>query len=133
MHSIEKVNFKDSVEIKKLLMNSKSIAVSKGKLLQEILMHIDKEGCVANKIDKDGVIFGVWLSKEYDTHISLSYFFIRPEVRLQRIVLDLFMKSVIQCNKGKPLLVQTKDSTGFDKYFELIDNENDIYRFKGFR
>ena len=38
MHNIEKVNFKDSVEIKKLLMNSKSIAVDKGKLLKEILI-----------------------------------------------------------------------------------------------
>ena len=129
---IKKVEYKDAIDIKKLLVNSPSI-VDTGRLLPEILEHIDKEGCVANKIDKDGAILGVWLSKEYDTHISLSYFFIRPEVRLQRIVLDLFMKSVIQCNKGKPLLVQTKDSTGFDKYFELIDNENDIYRFKGFR
>ena len=129
---IKKVEYKDAIEIKKLLVNSPSI-VDTGKLLPEILEHIDKEGCVANKIAKDGVILGVWLSKEYDIHISLSYFYISPEVRLRPIVLELFMKSIIQCNKGKPLLVQTKDSTGFDKYFELIDNENGIYRFKGFR
>lgn len=129
---IKKVEYKDAINIKKLLVDSPSI-INTSRLLPEVLEHIDKEGCVSNKIDKDGVILGVWLSKEYDTHISLSYFYISPEVRLQPIVLELFMKSIIQCNKGKPLLVQTKDSTGFDKYFELIDNENDIYRFKGFR
>lgn len=129
---IKKVEYKDAIDIKKLLVDSPSI-VNTGRLLPEILEHIDKEGSVANKIDRDGEILGVWLSKEYDTHISLSYFYVSSEVRLQRIVLDLFMRSVIQCNKGKPLLVQTKDSTGFEKYFELIDKENDIYRFKGFR
>ncbi len=129
---IKKVEYKDAIDIKKLLVDSPSI-VDTGRLLPEILEHIDKEGSVANKIDRDGEILGVWLSKEYDTHISLSYFYVSSEVRLQRIVLDLFMKSVIQCNKGKPLLVQTKDNTGFEKYFELIDKENDIYRFKGFR
>ena len=133
MYSIEKVNFKDSVEIKKLLMNSKSIAVSKGKLLQEILMHIDNEDSVAMKITKDGRILGVWLSKEFESHTSLSYFFISEELRLQKIVLEFFMKCIVLINKDKPLLIETNDTTGFEKYVEKVADKKNIYSFKGFR
>ena len=133
MYSIEEVNFKDSVEIKKLLMNSKSIAISKGKLLQEILMHIENKDSVAMKITKDEKILGVWLSKEFESHTSLSYFFIAKELRLQRIVLEFFMKCIFLINKDKLLLIETNDTTGFEKYVEPIPGKKNIYSFKGFR
>lgn len=133
MYSIEEVNFKDSVEIKKLLMNSKSIAVNKGKLLQEILIHIDNKDSVAMKITRDEKILGVWLSKEFKKHTSLSYFFISEELRLQRIVLEFFMKCIILINKDKPLLIETSDTTGFEKYVEPVASKKNIYSFKGFR
>ena len=131
MYSIEEVNFKDSVEIKKLLMNSKSIAVSKGKLLQEILMHIENKDSVAMKITRDGKILGVWLSKEFETHISLSYFFIAEELRAKSIVIEFFMKCLILTNRDKPIIITTKDTTGFSKYVEKINETQ--YLFKGFR
>ena len=131
MHNIEKVNFKDSVEIKKLLMNSKSIAVSKGKLLQEILMHIDNEDSVAMKITKDGRILGVWLSKEFESHTSLSFFFIAEELRAKSIVIEFFMKCLILTNRDKPIIITTKDTTGFSKYVEKINDTQ--YVFKGFK
>ena len=131
MHNIEKVNFKDSVEIKKLLMNSKSIAVSKGKLLQEILMHIDNEDSIAMKITKDGRILGVWLSKEFESHTSLSFFFIAEELRAKSIVIEFFMKCLILTNREKPIIITTKDTTGFSKYVEKINETQ--YLFKGFR
>ena len=129
---IKKVEYKDAIEIKKLLVNSPSIADTV-RLLPEILEHIDKEGCVANKIEKDGRILGVLLSKEYDTYTSLSYFFISEELRKKSIVLELFMKSLIQTSKPKPLVLSTKDITGFEKYIKLIDEKNNLYEFKGFR
>ena len=129
---IKKVEYKDAIEIKKLLVNSPSIADTV-RLLPEILEHIDKEGCVANKIEKDGRILGVLLSKEYDTYTSLSYFFISEELRKKSIVLELFMKSLIQTSKSKPLVLSTKDTTGFEKYVKLIDKKNNLYEFKGFR
>ena len=129
---IKKVEYKDAIEIKKLLVNSPSIADTV-RLLPEILEHIDKEGCVANKIEKDGRILGVLLSKEYDTYISLSYFFISEELRKKSIVLELFVKSLIQTSKSKPLVLSTKDITGFEKYIKLIDEKNNLYEFKGFR
>ena len=129
---IKKVEYKDAIEIKKLLVNSPSI-VNTGRLLPEILEHIDKEGCVANKIEKDGNILGVWLSKEFDTHTSLSYLFIAEELRKKSIVLELFTKSLIQISNSKPLVLSTKDTTGFEKYVKLVDEKNNLYEFKGFR
>ena len=129
---IKKVEYKDAIEIKKLLVNSPSIADTV-RLLPEILEHIDKEGCVANKIEKDGRILGVLLSKEYDTYTSLSYFFISEELRKKSIVLELFMKSLIQSSKPKPLVLSTKDITGFEKYVKLVDEKKKLYEFKGFR
>lgn len=129
---IKKAEYKDAIEIKKLLVNNPSI-VDTGKLLPEILEHIDKEGCVANKIEKDGRISGVWLSKEFDTHTSLSYLFIGEDLRRKSIVLELFMKSLIKISNSKPLLLSTKDITGFEKYVKLIDEQNNLYEFKGLR
>ena len=129
---IKKVEYKDAIEVKKLLVNSPSI-VNTSRLLPEILEHIDKEGCVANKIENDGNVLGVWLSKEFDTHTSLSYLFIKEELRRKPIVLELFMKSLIQISNSKPLLLSTKDTTGFEKYVKLIDKKNNLYEFKGFR
>ena len=129
---IKKVEYKDAIEIKKLLVNSPSI-VNTGRLLPEILEHIDRKGCVANKIEKDGNVLGVWLSKEFDTHTSLSYLFIKEELRRKPIVLELFMKSLVQISNSKPLLLSTKDTTGFEKYVKLIDKKNNLYEFKGFR
>ena len=129
---IKKVEYKDAIEIKKLLVNSPSIADTV-RLLPEILEHIDKEGCVANKIEKDGRILGVLLIKEYDNYISLSYFFISEELRRKSIILELFMKSLIQTSKSKPLVLSTKDITGFEKYVKLVDEKKKLYEFKGFR
>ena len=129
---IKKVEYKDAIEIKKLLVNSTSV-VNTSRLLPEILEHIEKDGCVANKIEKDGNILGVWLSKEFDTHTSLSYLFIAEELRKKSIVLELFMKSSTQISTSKPLVLSTKDTTGFEKYVKLIDKKNNLYEFKGFR
>ena len=129
---IKKAEYKDAIEIKKLLVNSPSI-VNTGRLLPEILEHIEKDGCVANKIEKDGNILGVWLSKEFDTHTSLSYLFIAEELRKKSIVLELFMKSLVQISNSKPLVLSTKDTTGFEKYVKLIDKKNNLYEFKGLR
>ena len=129
---IKKAEYKDAIEIKKLLVNSPSI-INTSRLLPEILEHIEKDGCVANKIENDKNILGVWLSKEFDTHISLSYLFIAEELRKKSIVLELFMKSLVQISNSKPLVLSTKDTTGFEKYVELIDKKNNLYEFKGFR
>ena len=75
----------------------------------------------------------MWLSKEFDTHTSLSYLFIKEELRRKPIVLELFMKSLVQISSSKPLLLSAKDTTGFEKYVKLIDEKKNLYEFKGFR
>lgn len=127
---IKKVEYKDAIEIKKLLVDSPSI-VDTGKLLPEILEHIDKEGCVANKIENDGKIAGVWLSKEYPECTTLSYFYIGSELRRKAIVLEFFSKCLIEIDNNKPILINSKDITGFDRY--VIKIAEDKYIFKGFR
>ena len=130
--NIEKVEYKDAINIKKMLVNSPSI-VSTGKLLPEILEHIDKEGCVAKKIvDRDNIL-GVWLSKEYETHTSLSYFYVAEEIRRKSIVIEFFMSCMVLISKDKPLVICAKDATGFSRYVEPIEGQKDTYVFKGFR
>ena len=129
---IKKVEYKDAIEIKKLLVNSPSI-VDTGKLLPEILEHIDKEGCVAKKIVDGDRLLGIWLSKEYETHTSLSYFYVANEIRRKSIVIEFFMSCMVLINKDKQLVICAKDTTGFGKYVEPIEGQKDTYVFKGFR
>ena len=127
---IKKAEYKDAIKIKKLLVNSPSI-VDTVRLLPEILEHIDKEGCVANKIESNGKIVGVWLSKEFDTHTSLSYLFIAEELRRKLIVLEFVGECIKNVNPVKPIIITSKDITGFERYVEhIVDSQ---YVFKGFR
>ena len=129
---IKKVEYKDAIEIKKLLVNSPSI-VNTGKLLPEILEHIDKEGRVAKKIVDGDRLLGIWLSKEYETHTSLSYFYVANEIRRKSIVIEFFMSCMVLISKDKQLVICAKDTTGFGKYVEPIEGQKDTYVFKGFR
>ena len=130
--NIEKVEYKDAINIKKMLVNSPSI-VSSGKLLPEILEHIDKEGCVAKKIVDGDMLLGIWLSKEYETHTSLSYFYVADEIRRKSIVIEFFMSCMVLISKDKSLVICAKDTTGFSRYVEPIEGQKDTYVFKGFR
>lgn len=129
---IKKVEYKDAINIKKMLVGSPSI-VSAGKLLPEILEHIDKEGCVAKKIVDGDRLIGIWLSKEYETHTSLSYFYVTDEIRRKSIVIEFFMSCMVLINKDKSLVICAKDTTGFSRYVEPIEGQKDTYVFKGFR
>ena len=128
---IKKVEYKDAIEIKKLLVNSPSI-VNSSKLLPEVLEHIDMEGCIASKIVNEDKIIGVWLSKEFNEYVSLSYFYIDPSTRMKHIVLDFFVYNYNMVkDSGKNIVIAAKDITGFERYVVPVDDE--LYVFKGFR
>lgn len=129
---IKKVEYKDAINIKKMLVSSPSI-VNTGKLLPEILEHIDKEGCVAKKIVDGDRLLGIWLSKEFETHTSLSYFYVADEIRRKSIVIEFFMSCMVLISKDKSLVICAKDTAGFGKYVEPIEGQKDTYVFKGFR
>lgn len=128
---IEKVKFEDAIPVKKMLLQSNGI-VNKSKLLQEILSHIENEDSVYMKIvDKENNILGVWLSKEFEKHTSLSYFYISEEIRTMLIVIIFVKECLSNINRDKPIIITTKDTTGFDRYVEKINDTQ--YLFKGFR
>ena len=128
---IKKVKYKDAIEIKKLLVHSPSI-VDSSRLLPEILEHIDRVDCIATKIVSKDRIVGLWLSKEFDVYISLSYFYIDPSIRMKSIVLDFFVHNYNKVkDSGKNIVIAAKDITGFERYVIPIDDE--LYVFKGFR
>ena len=129
---IKEVEYKDAINIKKLLVSSPSI-VNTWRLLPEILEHTDKENCVAKKVVDGDKILGIWLSKEYETHTSLSYFYVADEIRRKSIVIEFFMSCMVLICKYKQLVVCANDTTGFSRYVEPIEGQKDTYVFKGFR
>ena len=124
---IEKIKHGDILEIQKLLNNSTAIIADN--VVREVLSHIGNG--TALKMITDGKITGVWCSKDMIEYTSLSYFYIDPSMRCTLWVLKLFKIGLGLIDTSKPLLIETKDITGFDKYVEHI--EENIYSFKGFR
>lgn len=127
-YEIHIVDFSDAIEIKKLISKSKSV-VKGTKVLPEILSHIHTEDSLAIKLVSGDKIVGVWLSKEFDTHISLSYFYLVEDVRKKLVAYTFF----VHCyNKlpNKALVLEADSTIGFEKYIEPI--EDGQYLFKGF-
>lgn len=124
---IEKIKHGDILEIKRLLEGSTSIVANN--VTREILQHI-KDG-IALKMVTDDKITGIWCSIEMEEYTSLSYFYIDSSMRRTMWVLDLFICAGTLISKTKPVLIASKDTTGFDRYVEKI-GEN-LYRFKGLR
>lgn len=128
---VRNVEYKDAIEIKKLLVHSPSI-VDSNRLLPEILEHIGSSDSIATIVEDEGKILGVWLSKELDEYISLSYFYIAEELRMKSIVLKFFAYNYnLVKEKNKNILIKANDLTGFERY--VVHVEDDIYIFKGFR
>ena len=124
---IDKIKHADIIEIKRLLSNSTNIMSSNP--VRDILDHISNG--IALKLVKNGKIVGIWCSKDIGMYTSLSYFYIDESVRRTMVVLDFFITAGSMLDKSKPVLITTKDTTGFDRYVEKI-GEN-LYKFKGLR
>lgn len=119
----------DAVKINALL--KKSSAINTDTLLRDVISHIGKDNSVAKVIDSDNGILGVWMSKEFDTHTSLSFFYIHEDIR-RRIELYMFFKHCFALvNVDKPLMISTRDVTGFERYVEKVGDE--LYQFVGLR
>ena len=125
---IEKLDPVDILKTTKLLKNSKAVLATSN-VTREVLDHIVND--VALKLVVDGNIEGVWCSKDMEDFTSLSYFYISPKMRGTLWVLKLFKFGLELVDPNKPILVETADTTGFDKYFEHI--EGNTYLFKGLR
>lgn len=125
--SIEILENKDIIEAKNLLSGSKSLMSVN--LVREILEHISNG--IALKLIVDGKIKGIWCSLDMKEYTSLSFFFIHPDVRRTILVFSFFKTCLSFIDLSKPILIQTKDTTGFERYVKHLDG--DTYCFKGLR
>lgn len=125
--SIELIQHKDILEVKKLLSDSPSILATN--IVREVLEHVSSG--VALKLVVDGKIKGVWCSFDMKEYVSLSYFFIHPDIRRTMLVFKFFKTGLSFVDMSKPILIQTKDITGFERYVQHI--EGNTYCFKGLR
>jgi hypothetical protein len=124
---IVKIEYGDAVSIGKMLKSSN--ALTSNTVVKDVLDHITNG--IALKFMDEGEILGVWCSKEFETHVSLSFFYTDEKIRRKPQLMVFFKNCMEQINLTKPLLLSTKDTTGFDKYVTKVGE--DLYQFIGLR
>lgn len=124
---IVKIEYGDAVSIGKILKSSN--ALTSNTVVKDVLDHI-KNGVAIKFVDK-GEILGVWCSKEFDTHVSLSFFYADESIRRKPQLWIFFKSCMEQIYLSKPLVLSAKDITGFERY--VIKIGEDLYQFIGLR
>lgn len=131
MVEIRNAKFDDIFSIVKLIENSK--AVNAKNLVLSIASHIDKNDSLARVLTNDGIICGVWLSKEYKKHISLSFFYVNEFFRKKMFTFKFFVSCFKKINQEKHLYISSSDISDFERYVIPVEGQKDVYRFKGLR
>lgn len=127
---ISNIEISEAISVSKILKTSKALASTR--VVKDIIDHInDSNGLAIKFTGSDDSILGIWCSKELETHTSLTFFYMDNSVRMKREVIVFFMHCYEKLDKTKPVLIKTKDTTGFERYVKQIDN--DVYQFIGFR
>ena len=124
---IKKLEYEDVIPISKVLKASK--AVTSNRVVKEVLEHLS-EG-IALKAVEDGDIVGVWCSREYENHTSLSYFYVDESIRRKPQLAVFFKYCIESIDRYKPLLITARSVEGFERYVEKI-GEN-LYKYIGLR
>lgn len=124
-YKIFSINKKDIKEINKILI--REIGTKEIKEIKESL----KNG-FAKKITVENKIVGFCLATEFTTHISLSYYYLKDEIRKKPMSLFFFAYCFSKLSH-KPIYV--KKNRNFDmysRYFEKTEDE-EIIKFKNLR
>ena len=101
-------------------------------LLKDIKDHIRHGNCFKLQ-NNDGLILGVFLAKKFDTHYSLSYYYLSEEVRRKPITLYFFIFCTKKLNPLFEIYVnKNKNYETYNKYFTPTKDEN-ILKFTGLR
>ena len=101
-------------------------------LLKDIKDHIRHGDCYKLQ-NNDGLILGVFLAKKFDTHYSLSYYYLSEEVRRKPITLYFFLFCTKKLNPLFELYInKNKNYETYSKYFSPTKDEN-ILKFTGLR
>lgn len=100
-------------------------------LMKEIREHLRHGECF--KLQKNEVVVGVFLAMKYDTHYSLSYFFLNEEVRRKPITLHFFIFCMRKLNPlFEVFVMKNKNYETYKKYFTETEDEN-VLKFSGLR
>ena len=101
-------------------------------LLKDIKDHIRHGDCFKLQ-NNNGLILGVFLAKKFDTHYSLSYYYLSEEVRRKPITLYFFIFCTKKLNPLFEIYVnKNKNYETYNKYFTPTKDEN-ILKFTGLR
>ena len=112
--------------------NLLKIEVDNKDLFNEIKEHI-RHGVCFKLQDEGGNILGVFLCMKYKTHYSLSYYFLKEEVRRKPISLIFFMHCMARLNPlFEVFVMKNKNYETYKKYFTETEDEN-VLKFSGLR
>ncbi|MDX9744791.1 MAG: hypothetical protein RBT59_13295 [Arcobacteraceae bacterium] len=101
-------------------------------LLKDIKDHIRHGECFKLQ-NKDGLILGVFLAKRFNTHYSLSYYYLSEEVRRKPITLQFFLFCIKRLNPlFEMYVIKNKNYDSYSRYFTPTKDEN-ILKFSGLR
>lgn len=129
LYKIRKMHKLDDKRVYSLLAPN----VDNKNLARDIKDHIRHAECFKLQDANTGEVLGVFLAKRFKTHYSLSYYFLKEEVRRKPITLKFFLFCTRKLNPLLSLYVKkNKNYETYSRYFEATEDEN-IIRFKGLR
>ena len=101
-------------------------------LLKDIKDHIRHGDCFKLQ-DSNGLILGVFLAKRFNTHYSLSYYYLSEEVRRKPITLHFFLFCTKKLNPLFDIYVKkNKNYETYSRYFSATQDK-EILKFSGLR
>ncbi|WP_151946607.1 hypothetical protein [Aliarcobacter butzleri] len=129
LYKIRKMHKLDNQRVYSLL----SKEVDTKELMKNIVDHIRRGECYKLQNDSTGEVLGVFLAKKYKKHYSLTYYFLKDEVRRKPISLIFFMRCMSKLNPLFSVYVKkNKNYSTYSRYFEETE-DSEILRFKGLR
>ncbi len=101
-------------------------------LLKDIKDHI-RHGICFKLQNNDGLILGVFLAKRFNTHYSLSYYYLSEEVRRKPITLHFFLFCTKKLNPLFDIYIKkNKNYETYSRYFSATQDK-EILKFSGLR
>ena len=83
--------------------------------------------------NNDGLILGVFLAKRFNTHYSLSYYYLSEEVRRKPITLHFFLFCTKKLNPLFDIYIKkNKNYETYSRYFSATQDK-EILKFSGLR
>lgn len=102
-------------------------------LMKDIKEHIRNDTSFKLQ-NENGDVLGIFLSKKFKTHYSLSYLYLSDEARRKPITLHFFIYCVKKLNPLYPIYVKkNKNYETYSRYFEETQEDKSILKFIGLR